>query len=182
MVQLNFSSILELLAIIWLVATANTFIICGAYIAGNHKDSEGRGMILFKLNVWIQGKVGTYWAKPFLYCYKCMGSLWGAVPLVIGLYAFAFLGPYSASSFPWWAYVVPFPLGVLYAFLLAFYATFLYNIMNWFCKVTMTIKQDKPLEVLVENKPVELKPVYYTLGFTTKQVKDKKKKKKSKKH
>ena len=139
--------IINLLIIFWLVGTANAFIICGAYIAANHKDDQGRGMILSGVNAWIKARLGLYWSKPFLHCYKCMGSVWGGIPLIAGMYALPVISPTTASILPWWYYVLPLPLGVSYAFFLAFYSTILYNMMNWFCKGTMVVKTEKPFEV-----------------------------------
>lgn len=124
-IQFLTSDPLTAIVLFWLVATANVFVINGAFIAANHIDDNGRGMILAPLNRALTRAFGSYWSKPFFGCYKCMGSMWGGVPLAAGLYV-ALYGLIPVG----WYMTLPLAFGALYAALLAFYATFLYNLMD----------------------------------------------------
>ncbi len=59
----------------------NAALICGVWIAANYKDDAGRPYILRPLKEWLDRRLGTYWSKPFLGCYRCMPSLWAAFPM-----------------------------------------------------------------------------------------------------
>lgn len=121
----------------WFIGTANAFVIVGAFIAANDKDDQGRGMILYKTNQLIKKAFGTYWAKPFFGCYKCMSSVWGGIPLMLSLYWDA---DGSVMS-----YIYPPVYGAMYAFFLTYYATLLYNLKEKLSKpstVNISITND----------------------------------------
>lgn len=49
----------------------NMLIIFGVHILFSE------GMLFEKGGIWIEKKVGGYWAKPLIGCPPCMASVWG---------------------------------------------------------------------------------------------------------
>jgi len=134
MLEINLINLFLLLLVMLVVTFFNSSLIVGAYIAANDKDSEGRGLILYKLNMWIVSKLGTYYSKPFFYCYKCMPSLWGGLPLVVSMYVGGSYALSQGLSIPFWYWPLPLVFGPLYAGVLACTSTLLYNMVTYFGK------------------------------------------------
>lgn len=73
---------------IFLLMFVNSFMICGLFVAANHKDGKGRGLILKPLKDLSERLLGTYWSKPLFGCYKCMASLWGIPVYTLAIFEF----------------------------------------------------------------------------------------------
>ena len=70
-----------------------------------------QGMIFEEARLWVENKLGEFWAKPFLSCSKCMVSTWGTITF---LYLFLFFGV-NLFLYPVVLLVSIFMNGLLYA-------------------------------------------------------------------
>jgi len=106
-----------------LISFINAFIIIGAFIAANHKDDRGRMFILSGVRLWFESRLGTYWAKPFLTCYKCMVSIWGGIPALGGCIVACVM-----LSFSGWYIAIALIVSTLYSLYLCAVVTIVYDV------------------------------------------------------
>ena len=108
---------LETLATLLILALLNSFAILGIFHA-----SHGEGMILAPVAEWLERKLGGFWSKPLLGCYKCMASVWAAMPFVIAGVALQ-----GIESLIW-----VLPLAVAYGAVVSFFSVFFKAIYTFF--------------------------------------------------
>lgn len=69
------------------------------YIIGTFNAAQKPVYILYNLRMFFEKKLGTYWAKPFLSCYKCMPSIHVGLPMLIIMLWVHFLDGGGIMSF-----------------------------------------------------------------------------------
>jgi len=100
----------------------NAFIIIGAFIAANHKDDEGRGLILYGINQMFKRELGSWYYKPLLGCYKCQSSTFGGLPMFVATIVLV-----VDRSLPGWYVGIGFGVSLLYTLYLCGVVTLIYE-------------------------------------------------------